>query len=132
MLRHQVYAGGINVISGKPENETTAKTLRRRNLLTKGESVQDYVVIPGQRRINGIAVGRGKARQSIATPLGDGFTVEGQMTGSEDVGELQFEIIGTRNRQLGFKMILICIRVQSSANGLRGSFSEKDWIVPLS
>ncbi|EPS44884.1 hypothetical protein H072_1130 [Dactylellina haptotyla CBS 200.50] len=92
----KIYAGGINVVSGEPENETTATTLRRRNRLAKGESVQDYMVVPGQPWIDGIAIGRGKVRQFVATPLGKGFTVEGQMTGSEDVGGLQFEIIGTK------------------------------------
>ncbi|KAJ6257864.1 hypothetical protein Dda_7653 [Drechslerella dactyloides] len=67
----KIYAGGINVVSGVPENETTASTLRRRNLLGKGKSF-------------------------VAKPPGKGLTIEGQMTGDETVSGLQFEIITTK------------------------------------
>ncbi|KAF3915082.1 hypothetical protein ABW21_db0207988 [Orbilia brochopaga] len=97
----KMFAGGVNVVSGEPEHETTASTLRRRNLLTKGESIQDYVVVPGQEWIDGIAVEGGKVLQFVAKPLGKGFTVEGQMTGAETVGGLQFEIIATKKKVTG-------------------------------
>ncbi|EPS45305.1 hypothetical protein H072_675 [Dactylellina haptotyla CBS 200.50] len=94
----KIFAGGINVVSGEPENENTATTLRRRTLSAKKESIQDYMVVPGQKWIDGIAVSSGKVRQFVATPLGNGLTIEGQLTKEEVVGGLQFEIIGTTPR----------------------------------
>ncbi|KAF3923861.1 hypothetical protein ABW21_db0206816 [Orbilia brochopaga] len=88
----KIFAGGINVISGEPETETTATKLRRQNLLAEEKSVQDYVIAPDQLWLDGIATAAGHVRQFIATSLGDGLTVEGQTTGSEDNGGLQFEI----------------------------------------
>ncbi|KAF3915745.1 hypothetical protein ABW20_dc0100463 [Dactylellina cionopaga] len=88
--------GGINVVSGEPENENTATTLRRRALVAKGDLIQDYVVVPGQRWLDGIAVAGGKVRQFVAAPLGSGLTIEGQLTNEELVGGLQFEIIATK------------------------------------
>ncbi|KAK6336539.1 hypothetical protein TWF696_002088 [Orbilia brochopaga] len=109
----KMFAGGINVVSGEPEHETTASTLRRRNLLAKGESVQDYVVVPGQQWIDGIAVSGGKVLQFVAKELGKGFTVEGQMTGEETIGGLQFEIITTKKKALTSSVPLLegCIHV---------------------
>ncbi|EWC43658.1 hypothetical protein DRE_01545 [Drechslerella stenobrocha 248] len=88
----KIFSGGVNVVSGEPEVETTATKLRRQTLLAQGKSVQDYVVIPEQRWLDGIATSSGKVRQFVATALGDGVTVESQITGAEDVGGLQFEI----------------------------------------
>ncbi|KAK6331202.1 hypothetical protein TWF696_009924 [Orbilia brochopaga] len=88
----KIFAGGINVISGEPETETAATKLRRRTLLAENKSVQDYIVVPGQLWLDGIATSAGHVRQFVATSLGDGVTVEGQITGAEDVGGLQFEI----------------------------------------
>ncbi|KAJ6258044.1 Ubiquitin-60S ribosomal protein [Drechslerella dactyloides] len=92
----KIYAGGINVVSGEPENENTATTLRRRTLTAKGESIQDYVVVPRQKWIDGIAVAGGRVRQFVAAPLGSGLTIESQLTSEEVVGGLQFEIIATK------------------------------------
>ncbi|KAK6519047.1 hypothetical protein TWF281_003736 [Arthrobotrys megalospora] len=92
----KVLIGGVNAISGEPEVENTATSLRRSNLLASGGSVQDYLVVPDQPWIDGIAIGCGKVRQFVAKPLGQGYTVEGQVTGREDVGGLQFEVIRTK------------------------------------
>ncbi|KAF3921938.1 hypothetical protein ABW20_dc0102307 [Dactylellina cionopaga] len=89
----KIFIGGVNAISGEPETETSATKLRRRHLIMQGQPIQDYVVIPGQIWLDGIATGAGKVRQFVATPLGKNLTVEAQITGAENVGGIQFEII---------------------------------------
>lgn len=74
----RIAAGGVNVVSGDPWSET----------LTPG-ACQDYVVVPPQPWIDGINAGEGRVRQFVAMPLGEGTTVEAQVTGAEATGGLQ-------------------------------------------
>ncbi|MEM9193263.1 MAG: hypothetical protein AAGF12_29075 [Myxococcota bacterium] len=57
---------------------------------------QDYVVAPLQPWLDGIATGKGTIRQFVAMPLGMGYTVEGQLTGKEDVGGVQLKVFEPR------------------------------------
>ena len=50
---------------------------------------QDYVVLPKQRWLDGYCVEKGVIRQFVAMPLGEGYTVEEQMTGAARHGGLQ-------------------------------------------
>ncbi len=50
---------------------------------------QDYVVVPDQPWLDGINAGAGFIRQFVAMPLGMGYTVESQVTGTETVGGIQ-------------------------------------------
>ena len=50
---------------------------------------QDYVTLPSQPWLDGFNVGQGKIRQFVAMPLGDGYTVEEQLTGEALHGGLQ-------------------------------------------
>jgi hypothetical protein len=50
---------------------------------------QDYVTIPDQPWLDGFNVGNGQIRQFVAMPLGDGYTVEEQITGEAIHGGLQ-------------------------------------------
>lgn len=77
----KVHAGGINAVSGLASTADTAP------------GQQDYVVIPEQRWLDGIAVNAGLVRQFVAVPLGKNRTVEGQITGSEKFGGIQFEVV---------------------------------------
>jgi hypothetical protein len=61
-------------------------------LLQKRKNIQDYVVAPKQLRLDGTASADGTVRQFVAMPLGQGYTVEAQITGEEVVGGLQFGI----------------------------------------
>ncbi|KAI1112423.1 hypothetical protein F5Y14DRAFT_272517 [Nemania sp. NC0429] len=79
----KIYAGGVNVVSGK-HGAGTASTPRANG--------QDYVVVPGQRWLDGFAVAPGVVRQFVAMPMGAGYSVEAQLTGEEVVGGLLFEI----------------------------------------
>lgn len=51
---------------------------------------QDYVVLPEQPWIDGYCVEKGMIRQFIAMPLGEGYTVEEQITGVAEHGGVQF------------------------------------------
>ncbi|KAF8248968.1 hypothetical protein K440DRAFT_660501 [Wilcoxina mikolae CBS 423.85] len=74
----RVNVGKVNAISGLTLNEKAVK--------------QDYIVIPGQPWLDGIAIEPGVVRQFVAMPLGSGYTVEGQITGDEKFGGFQIEV----------------------------------------
>lgn len=90
----KIYVGGVNAISGEHAAEEDADGVkqRRADLEQSGHSIQDYVVVPGQEWIDGVAVKAGLVRQFVAMPMGDGYSVEAQLTGKETVGGLQLEI----------------------------------------
>lgn len=58
----------------------------------EGLREKDYMVAPPQPWIDGFCVEKGKIRQFVAAPLGQGFTVEAQLTGKETFGGLQIEV----------------------------------------
>ena len=97
----KIYVGGINAVSGEPEVETAATRLRRRNLLSRGKSIQDYVVTPDQMWLDGIATEPGTVRQFVSVPMGSGHSVEAQVTGEETTGGIQFEIAKLVDLSLG-------------------------------
>jgi len=53
---------------------------------------KDYMVAPKQPWIDGFCVEKGKIRQFVAAPLGQGWTVESQLSGKESFGGLQIEV----------------------------------------
>lgn len=59
----------------------------------KSAAEQDYLVAPApQPWIDGIKAGAGFIRQFVAVALGEGVTVEGQVTGEEKVGGVQIAV----------------------------------------
>ena len=50
---------------------------------------QDYVVLPEQPWLDGYCVEKGVIRQFVALPLGEGYTVEEQLTGAAEHGGIQ-------------------------------------------
>ncbi|KAF3904466.1 hypothetical protein AA313_de0200321 [Arthrobotrys entomopaga] len=88
----KIFVGGVNAISGEPRIETDATNARRQSAYAKGGAIQDYVVVPGQNWLDGVAKAPGLVKQFVVAPLGKGLTVESQITGKEDTGGLQFEI----------------------------------------
>lgn len=50
---------------------------------------QDYVALPEQPWLDGYCVDEGVVRQFVAMPLGDGYTVEEQLSGAAEHGGLQ-------------------------------------------
>ena len=76
----KVAVGKVNALSGAPwEPALRADT-------------QDYLVAPKQPWLDGINAGDGFIKQFVAMPLGQGYTVEGQVTGEETHGGLQLVV----------------------------------------
>lgn len=97
----KIAVGKVNAINGKPWDQS----------LKKG--VDDYIVIPDQPWLDGINAGNGYVKQFVAMPLGEGYTVEGQVTGKEEFGGIQ--IIVYEN-----KLPEIKIRERFNRSGYRG------------
>jgi hypothetical protein len=57
---------------------------------------QDYIVSPNQLWLDGIAIKPGVVRQFVAMPMDSGYSIERQVTGMDNVGGLQLEIIPAR------------------------------------
>ena len=53
---------------------------------------QDYVVLPEQPWLDGYCVEKGVIRQFVAMPLGDGYSVEEQITGAAEHGGVQIVV----------------------------------------
>jgi hypothetical protein len=53
---------------------------------------QNYVVVPEQPWLDGFCVAKGRIRQFVAEPLGEGRTVEERLTGEARVGGLQIVV----------------------------------------
>jgi hypothetical protein len=53
---------------------------------------QDYIVCPDQPWLDGINAGQGFIKQFVAMPLGQGYTVEAQVTGREEFGGIQLVV----------------------------------------
>lgn len=76
----KVGTGKINAVTG----EGWARGLQN--------EPQNYLVLPEQPWLDGFAVSKGVIRQFIAMPLGDGYSVEEQLTGKADVGGIQLQV----------------------------------------
>ena len=81
----KVAVGRINAITGK-SHDLALKSGR-----------QDYVVIPVQKWLDGINSGNGIVRQFVAMPLGQGYTVEAQLTDEETHGGFQLAVFDPRD-----------------------------------
>lgn len=73
---------------------------------------QDYIVTPPQPWLDGFSISPGLVRQFVAAPLGEGYTVEAQVTGGEAEGGLQFEVTPKVMRASGlvrgrFKLVVV-------------------------
>jgi hypothetical protein len=78
----KVGVGGVDAISGERFDPTTLDAKR-----------QDYLVLPDQPWLDGINAGDGFIRQFVAMPLGMGYTVEGQLTGTETEGGIRLTVV---------------------------------------
>lgn len=81
----KVAAGKINAVSGKPWTSELAPS----DNSGSGDPRQDYLVAPPQPWLDGFNSGNGIIKQFVSMPLGQGYTVEGQVTGKEDFGGIQ-------------------------------------------
>lgn len=78
-------------------------------MLTSGRTIQDYVVVPQQLWLDGIASQDGKVRQFVAMPLGSGYSVEAQITGADLIGGLQLEVVPAKEFTDHSHRLHICI-----------------------
>lgn len=76
----KVGVGKVNALTGKRWDEALHA------------DPQDYLVVPNQPWLDGINAGAGVIRQFVAMPLGQGYTVEAQVTGEEAFGGLQIVV----------------------------------------
>lgn len=72
-------------------NSITGRRLEGDLSIDGEESEQDYIVLPDQPWLDGANSGDGYVRQFVASPLGLGISVEGQVTGREEVGGFTLE-----------------------------------------
>lgn len=92
---------------------------------------QDYVVLPKQPWLDGYCIEKGVIRQFVAMPLGEGYTVEEQLTGAAEHGGIQIvgypmkaeryeELIArrARSRQLVQPFAMHTCRISSATMGL--------------
>lgn len=82
----KVGVGGINAISG----EVWDHALR--------DQPQDYLVCPPQLWLDGINAGENFIRQFIAVGLGQGYTVESQVTDGPDTGGIRIKAFDPKAR----------------------------------
>ena len=81
----KIATGKVCAISGEPWQEGLTR------------EPQNYVVVPGQPWLDGYCVANGTVRQFVAMPLGDGHTVEEQLTGEAVHGGLQVAVYPMRS-----------------------------------
>ena len=73
----KIAVGHVNVVSGEALSMKLC------------DVAQDYMVCPPQLWLDGIKVGNEVIRQFVAMPLGQGYTVETQLTGKDVYGGIQ-------------------------------------------
>ena len=75
MFALKVLVGGVNGISGEAVDSNKTAQL---NL--KQDYKQDYVVVPGQPWLDGIATAPGQVKQFVAVPYRSGYSIEQQVS----------------------------------------------------
>lgn len=113
----KVAAGKINAVSGEPWVEK----------LLDGQPVggeQDYMVVPPQPWLDGFNTGKGVIRQFVSMPLGMGYTVEGQVTGKEDVGGIQVQVYDPKDGKFAKSSVTRSLNYGDGYKGGGLSFSS--------
>lgn len=91
----KIATGKVNAVTGKP---WSTELQGRVNIegIRGGDAEQDYLSIPRQPWLDGFCVDKGRIRQFVAMPLGEGYTVEEQLTGEAVHGGLQLIVYPLR------------------------------------
>lgn len=89
--RETDYPFAVKVATGKV-SAITGEAWRR----GLSRNPQDYLVVPEQPWLDGYCVEKGVVRQFVAMPLGEGYTVEEQITGEAEFGGMQIEVFPMR------------------------------------
>ncbi|WP_433990386.1 hypothetical protein SuNHUV7_20270 (plasmid) [Pseudoseohaeicola sp. NH-UV-7] len=106
----KIGAGKINAVSGLKWSDGLS------------QDPQDYVVIPDQPWLDGFNVAKGKVRQFVAMPLGQGYTVEEQIDPETDVGGIQIEAIPMKKERFQ-KLVARHEAMMAGGAGRAGAFS---------
>jgi hypothetical protein len=143
------YLGGVNGISGLSFFED----------MTEPRTKQDYVVLPNQERLDGIAIKPSIVRQFVATPTvsqlrcdeasalrgkspsimanetlsASGATIEWQMTGKDTIGGIQLQIIpqfDVKNMHAGNTKDVIPQDTDKLSGDMQGRFISYEDPVP--
>lgn len=101
----KIGVGKVNAVSGEEW---------KHSLLS--QSPQNYVPLPRQPWLDGINCGDGYVRQFVAMPLGQGYTVEAQVTDHEDVGGIQFEVYNKFNDTVHISAERECKKMEDYSN----------------
>ncbi len=104
----KIATGKISAITGEPWQQGLSR------------NPQNYLVVPEQPWLDGYCVEKGIIRQFVAMPLGEGYTVEEQLTGQAEFGGIQIEVFPMR-AEIFAKRFPIILRER-----LGGMFSRKD------
>lgn len=141
----QLFVGGVNAVSGQPLVQPGAPA----SSTTRESRTQDYMVIPEQKWIDGIATRPGEVRQFIAMPTGSGYSVEVQVTGREDFAGMLFAVtprlspstsVGFHQRardqqirvdRLGHRPFHIAVNFQDTIDDLKHLIHRQMNIAPL-
>ena len=124
-----------------------ATSLHRLGRYREGKSIgQDYMIVPEQLWLDGIATEEGRVRQFVSVPTESGYSVETQITGQNDIGGIQFEVTPqqtvvpkmlSRNTDcpifvatLTGKMIPLVIRGTQTVERLKEQIQDKEGIPP--
>lgn len=126
----KIAVGKVNAITGKLWDQHLH------------DDPQDYLVCPDQPWLDGINAGEEYIRQFVAMPLGMGYTVEGQVTGSEEFGGVQIIVFDPKPGRFpdkpprlqvrpGFERVCECCAPISGAEmGLAAGGKMKQKIYP--
>jgi hypothetical protein len=116
----KLFVGGVNAISGSPAGAPQSQ-----------HRLQDYVVTPRQRWLDGIATSAGEVRQFVAVPMGRGFSIEAQVTQQEKYGGIQIEVMKRKKKYREFNLLAndgrsakLRLEVGESTGQLRTAISE--------
>jgi hypothetical protein len=75
-----------------------AKLARQYAAAATTSPLQDYILVPGQQWLDGVADSNGTVRQFVATPFDSGHSIEAQITGHEAAGGIQIEVVPYKAR----------------------------------
>jgi hypothetical protein len=81
---------------------------------------QDYLVSPTQPWLDGYCVEHGVIRQFVAMPLGEGYSVEEQLTGEAEFGGIQIEVFPMK-REVFERRFPVRTRIRDTREELCGA-----------
>ncbi|MFP6867987.1 MAG: hypothetical protein VCE91_01320 [Nitrospinota bacterium] len=76
----KIAVGKIDAVTGDPWTDLLVN------------EPQNYLVVPDQPWLDGFYISKGKIRQFVAMPLGEGYTAEEQVTGEVEHGGIQIMV----------------------------------------